>query len=113
MATVYKNVSGVPAAAGVTSYNTLYSTSGSTTAVISTIAVCNQGAATATFRIAISSTGGTTAPTPEEFLVYDASVAPNDTIFITVGATLANSRNLKFSCSATTVSVTSFVSEIS
>jgi len=91
MATVYKNVSGVSASAGVTNYNTLYSTTASTSAVISTVAVCNQGDATATFRIAISATGGTTAPLAAEFLVYDASVAPNDTIFITVGSSLANS----------------------
>ena len=113
MATVYKNVSAVAASAGVTNYNTLYSTTASTTAVLSTIAVCNQGAATATFRLAIDDTGGTSAPAAAEFFVFDASVAPNDTIFITIGATLANSRHLKFSASTTTPSVTAFISEIS
>jgi hypothetical protein len=113
MATVYKNVSGVPASAGVTNYNTLYSTTASTTAVLSTIAVCNQGASTASFRIAIDDTGGTSAPSTAEFFVFDASAAANDTIFITIGATLANSRHLKFSASATTVSFTAFISEIS
>jgi len=113
MSTVYKNVSAVSASAGETNYNTLYSTTASTTAVLSTIAVCNQGASTATFRLAIDDVGGSSAPAPAEFFVFGASAAPNDTIFITIGATLANLKHLKFSASTTTLSVTAFLSEIS
>ena len=112
MATTYKNLSSVAATAGVTNYNTLYTTRASTTAVLSTVAVCNQGAASATFRLAIDDAGGTSAPSAAEFIVYDAAIAPNDTIFLTIGATLGVSRNLKFSTSTATISVTAFISEI-
>jgi hypothetical protein len=114
MATTYKNQSTTPDTASTTAYKVLYdTTAGSEVAVISTIAVCNQTASTQTYRIAIDDAGGTSAPAASEFFVYDATVAPNDTIFITVGATLANSRYLKVSGSSTSMSFTAFISEIS
>lgn len=113
MATVYKNAQTVPTAAGVTNYKVLYNTGASTTAVISTIAICNQTGATVTYRIAIDSAGGTSAPTASDFIVYDATAAANDTIFITVGATLGNNEYLKISGSSTSMSFTAFISEIS
>ena len=113
MATVYKNAHTVPTTAGTTNYKVLYNTGASTTAVISTIAICNQSAGTVTYRIAIDDLGGTSAPSADEFLVYDATAAANDTIFITVGATLGNNEYLKISGSSTSMSFTAFISEIS
>jgi hypothetical protein len=114
MATVYKNAQTVPTTAGVTNYKVLYNTGASTTAVISTIAICNQSAGTVTYRIAIDNAGGTSAPaSAADFFVYDATAAANDTIFITVGLTLGNSEYLKVSGSSTSMSFTAFISEIS
>jgi hypothetical protein len=113
MATVYKNAQTVPTTAGTTNYKVLYSTDSSTTAVISTIAICNQSGSTVTYRVALDDVGGTSAPSADKFLVFDASAAPNDTIFVTVGITMQNNTHLKISGSSTSMSFNTFISEIS
>jgi len=110
MPTIYKNAQ-VQGTSVVTSYATLYNTGAGTTAVLSTVAVANTASATATFRIGIMGSAGT--PSAENWLVYDAVVAGNDTSFITVGITLGNSQFIRVSSSATTVTFTGFISEIS
>jgi len=109
MARAYKN-SRVQGTASVSTYATLYSTSASSSAVISTIAVCNTSASPATFRIAIMDSAGT--PAQADHIVYGASVAANDTSFITVGITLSNSQFIRVSSSANTLSFVAFVSEL-
>lgn len=64
----------------------LYAVPASTQVVVSSIIVCNTTAATATFRIFHSPTGGT-AGSVENALFYDAPVAANATVVLQVGLT--------------------------
>lgn len=56
--------------------------------VCSTLSVCNQGATNATYRVSIRPAGGTLAA--KMYVVYEKQIAPNQTDFITIGQTLAN-----------------------
>lgn len=110
MARTYKEAQ-VQGTTSTSTYATLYNTISSVVANISTIAICNTAAASATYRIAIMSTAGT--PTASNWLVYDAIVPANDTVFLTVGVTLSSDRYLRVSSSANTVTFTAFISEAS
>ncbi len=84
MATTYKVLGQVnPTAATAT---TLYTVPAGTQAVISTISVCNLTAGEQTFRIAIRPAGEALAA--KHYIAYDSKVSGNDTLFITIGATL-------------------------
>ena len=62
--------------------------SGSTSAVVSSLVVCNRSAAaTDKFRITISQGGAATANT--DYLYYDLYIGQNDTFIATAGITLA------------------------
>jgi hypothetical protein len=110
MAEIYKNTQ-VQGTAAVTTYATLYGTSASTTAVISTILVVNTSSSSATYRIAIMSTEGT--PAAANWVVYDSVVAGNDSIALTLGVALGNTQYIRVSSSANTVTFNAFISEIS
>ena len=97
--------------ASVSTYATLYSTPAETEAVISTIAICNTAASPATYRIGIMGSAGT--PGASNWLIYDATAAANDTVFLTVGITLDPEKFIRVSSSANTVTFSAFVSEIS
>lgn len=113
MATAYKNAQ-VQGTASTATYATLYNTSASTTAVISTIVVANTSSSSATYRIAIMSSAGTPAQaTPDTIIAWDSFVAGNDSIMITIGAVLDNNKFIRVSSSANTVQFSAFVSEIS
>ena len=66
-----------------------------------TITVCNTAAAAATYRIGVMGSAGT--PGASEWIVYDASVPANETVFLTFGLTLGNSDFVRVSSSANTV----------
>jgi hypothetical protein len=84
MATSYKVLGqSVPAANTLT---TVYTVPSSTETVVSTIAVCNLGPAPTTYKIAIIKDGDSVAN--EDYIVYDASIAPQDTITFTLGLTI-------------------------
>ncbi len=104
MATTTYKILGQLAAASATA-ETLYTvgTATGTQAVISTITVCNRGTAAATYRLAIRPNG--TALANQHYIAYDASVAGNDSIALTLGlamdasdilATYASNANLTF-----------------
>jgi hypothetical protein len=109
MPTTYKNAQ-VQGTASTGTYATLYNSGSASTAVISTIAICNTASAQATYRIGIMGSAGT--PAAANWLVYDAVVAPTDTTSLTLGVTLGTSQFIRVSSSATTVTFTAFVSEI-
>lgn len=110
MATNYKR-SGVQGTSSVSTYATLYSVPANTEAVISTIAICNTASAAATYRIGFDDTEGT--PSASEWLIYDATASANDTVFLSVGASLEATKYIRVSSSADTVTFQAFVSEIS
>lgn len=112
MAEVYKNAQ-VQGTASTGTYATLYNTGASTTAVISSILITNTAATAALYRVAIMGSAGTPDIANGEWLVYDATVQPNDVVALTLGITLGNTKYIRVSSSANTVCFNAFVSEIS
>ena len=98
-------------AAFATSSATLYTVPSSTTSVISTIAVSNQAASAATFRIAVRPNAETLAA--KHYIAYDSTVAANDTTAFTIGITLDAADVITVYASTATVSFNAFGSEIS
>lgn len=92
-------------------YATLYNTSASSTAVLSTIAICNTADSSATYRIALMGSAGT--PAAANWIVYDSVVAGKDTIGLTFGIAIGNTGFIRVSSSADTVTFSASVSEIS
>jgi hypothetical protein len=109
MPTVYKNAQ-LQGTAAVETFGTLYSTSASATAVLSTIAICNTASTSATYRIGIMGSAGT--PSASQWLAFGALVPANDTIALTLGVTLGNSQFVRVSSSANTVTFSAYISEI-
>ena len=108
MATTYKVLGQVnPSAATAT---TLYTTPADTQTVVSTISVCNLTTGELLFRIAIRPAGETLAT--KHYIAYDSKVAGNDTLFITVGATLGASDVITVYGSSANVTFNAFGSEI-
>lgn len=109
MATTYKVLGQVQGTSAVGTYADLYTVPASTSAVISTITVCNQAASDATYRVAVAA--GST-PATAEFIVYGGTVKANDTITLTLGLTLQATKKIVISSSANTTSFGAFGSEI-
>lgn len=70
-----------------TTLTTLYTVPGATTAVGSSIVICNQAATATTFRIAVRPAGAAIAA--QHYLYYDEPLAGNDSFVATIGITLA------------------------
>lgn len=112
MPTTYKR-QGLQGTTSVSSYGTLYTvptTTPSTTAVLSTISICNTAASSATYRIGFAT--GAVEPSAADWLVYGGTVPANDTVFLTIGVTLSGGTLIRVSSSANTVSFQAFISEI-
>ena len=109
MATVYKVLGqSNPAATTATS---LYTVPASTSAVISTITICNQTATAATFRISVRPAGAV--QTAAMYVAYDITVGASDTTALTLGLTLATTDVLTVYASTATLSFNAYGSEIS
>lgn len=70
-----------------TTLTTLYTVPSATSAVCSTLNVCNTGATATTYRLAVRPAGAAVAT--QHYLVYDAAIPGNDSISLTLGVTLA------------------------
>jgi hypothetical protein len=66
---------------------TLYTVPSATQAVASTLSICNTTSAAITYRVAVRPAGATIAT--QHYIAFDASVAANDTVLLTLGLTLA------------------------
>ena len=108
MATTYKIIG--QSAPSATTNTTVYTVDAGKSAVISTISICNRSASAATYRIAASATG---TPSNAEYITYDATVAANDTVFLTIGITLEATKNIVVYASSANLSFGIFGSEIS
>ena len=84
MPTTYKVLGQLEPAA--TTESTLYTVPSATTAVCSTLSVCNRATAAATFRVRIKINNA--ADDDKQFVIYDAPIAAKDTLLLTFGATL-------------------------
>lgn len=109
MTTIYK-VLGQTAPAATTN-TTLYTVPTNTSAIISTLNVCNQSTSSATFRIAIRPAGATLSN--QHYLLYDTPVPNNDSIAFTMGITLAASDVITVYASSSSLSFNLFGSEVS
>jgi glucose-6-phosphate dehydrogenase assembly protein OpcA len=108
MATTYKVLGQVnPTAATAT---TLYTVPAGTQTVVATISVCNQTQSELSFRIAVRPAGETLAA--KHYIAYDSKVAGNDSTFITVGVTLAETDVITVYASSANLSFSAFGSEI-
>ena len=108
MATAYKVLGQVNPA--ITTATTAYTVPSSTETVISTITACNLGPAPATYRIAVRPNGATLAN--EHYIVYDASIAPQETQTLTIGITLNAADVITIYASSATMAFNLFGSEI-
>lgn len=93
-----------------TTATTLYTVPATTSAVGSTIVVCNLGATATTFRIAIRPAGASL--TNSQYINYDTSLPANDSIALTLGITLATTDVVTVYAGNANVSFTLFGSEI-
>lgn len=95
-----------PAAATAT---TLYTVPASTQAVCSTLSICNRDLATA-YRVSVRPAGA--AQDVKHYLVYDAVIAANDTILLTLGITLATTDVVTVYAGTSALSFSLFGAEI-
>lgn len=94
-----------------TTATTLYTVPSATSAVCSTITICNQASTAGSFRIAIR-TGGATLD-PKQYIAYDTSIPANDVLTMTIGLTLATTDVVTIYASSANISFNLFGSEIS
>lgn len=107
MTTSYKVLGQVaPAAATLTD---IYTVPAANSAVISTLAACNTGLASTTIRIAIRPGGA--AANIKHYIVYDTPVSTGDSLFFTIGTTLAATDVVSVYANLATVSFSAFGSE--
>ena len=108
MPTIYKTLGqSAPAAATNT---TLYTVPAATSSVCSTLAICNRSTST-TFRVAVRPAGASLAN--QHFIVFDNFVNQYDTVFLTLGVTLAATDVITVFAGAANLSFSLFGSEIS
>ena len=109
MPTVYKVLGQQEPAA--TTAATLYTVPSATSAVVSSISICNRAASAATFRISVRPAGA--AQADQHYLTFDAPISAKDTIILTVGLTLAATDVLTVYSSNADTAFQAFGSEIS
>jgi hypothetical protein len=94
-----------------TTLTTLYTVPSATSAVVSTISICNQAGTSGTYRIAIRPAGA--AVDPKHYIVYGATVAASDSVLLTLGVTLATTDVISVYASSANIAFSAFGSEIS
>ena len=107
MATAYKVLGQSNPAA--TTLTTLYTVPAATSAVGSTLSVCNQGLST-TVRVAVRPAGAGIAAS--QYIIYDAPVNGLDTLFLTLGISLATTDVVSVYAGTATVSFNLYGAEI-
>lgn len=109
MATAYSGPQ-VAGSGAIGTYSTLYNTGAATTAVVSRIYIANEGASAVTVRLGLA--GSATTPASGAFLLYDVSIPAGNTLDFGP-ISLGNTKYIRCSASASTVSFTAAVAEIS
>lgn len=92
-----------------TTLTALYTVPALTSAVCSSLVVCNQGAATS-FRASVAIAGA--ADTPAQYLFYDVAIGANTSYTITIGITLATTDVVRVYNTLATCSFVLFGSEV-
>jgi len=108
MATSYKVLG--QSAPSATTDTTLYTVPAATEAVVSSITVCNRGASSGTFRIAIRPNGAALANS--HYVAYDVSLPANSTQALTLGITVDATDVITVRASTANLTFSAFGSEI-
>ena len=108
MASIYKVLG--QSAPSATTNTDLYTVPSATSTVCSTLVICNRGASTS-FRVAVRPAGATLVD--QHYIVYDNYVNQYDTVFLTLGITLAATDVVTIYAGAATLSFSLFGTEIS
>jgi hypothetical protein len=93
-----------------TTLTTLYTVPASTQTIGSTLSICNLGTAGATYRVAVRPAGAAIAN--QHYITYDAVVSAYDTVFLTLGISLATTDVVSVYASSATVAFSLFGVEI-
>ena len=110
MATTYTDAQ-IAGTASTSTYATLTQTTSTTTAVVGSLVICNEATSAVTVRVGLAASA--TTPASGAFILYDRVIPANDTLVLTMGLALGNTKFIRVSSSATTVSFTASVSVIS
>lgn len=94
-----------------TTATTLYTVPAATQAVVSTIAIANTGATSATFRIAIRIAGAALATS--QYIAFDTPVTANNSTMLTLGISLGATDVVTVYSSNTNLVFSAFGTEIS
>jgi hypothetical protein len=98
-----------PVAPSITTLTALYTVPAATSAVSSTLAICNRGAAT-TFRVAVRPAGASI--DIKHYMAFDAAIQANDALYLTLGMSLATTDVVSVYAGSANLSFTLFGSEI-
>jgi len=109
MPTTYKVLG--QSAPSATTATTLYTVPAATSAVVSTLAVCNRATTAATYRVAVRPAGAALAS--QHYVAYDATLPGLATDTLTLGVTLAATDVITVYASTANLSFNLFGSEIS
>jgi hypothetical protein len=108
MTTAYKVLAqNAPAA---TTHTTLYTVPLGNSAVVSTLAICNQGNTT-TYRVAVQPSGENTV-LAKHYIVYDSYVNGLDSVFLTLGLSLAANDSVRVYSGTPNIAFNLYGSEI-
>jgi hypothetical protein len=88
----------------------LYTVPSGKQTVCSTLVIANRSVSGTTFRIAVRPAGAALAD--QHYIAYDTTIAANDSIFLTLGVTLAETDVVTVYTSANTLSFNLFGSEL-
>lgn len=94
-----------------TTLTPLYTVPASTEAVCSTLVICNRNSSSVTIRVSVAVAGA--ADDPVQYIWYDKSVPKNESIFATIGLTLATTDVVRVYASTTGVTFSLFGTEVS
>jgi hypothetical protein len=108
MATDYKVLG--QSAPSATTDTDLFTVPAGRQAVVSTLSIANRGSGPASFRLAVRPGGATLAN--QHYLVFDAPIAGNDLVALTIGITLDATDVLTVFASSANMSFSAFGSEV-
>ena len=112
MAATYKQLGAAAGSGTIGTAANIYAASGTagTSTIVSSIVICNTSSSSATYTIAINTASATYAA--GRYVVYQATIAGNDTVALTLGLVLdPTNRYLNVSSSANTVNFSAYGAE--
>lgn len=89
---------------------TLYTVPAGTQAFCSTLSICNQGSTTSNVKVAVQPSGASL--DPKHYIVYNTTVYPSDSLFLTIGLSLSASDVISVQATTSSVSFNVFGSEL-